>query len=178
MYIHIMINNNELIILISLLLIRFLIESKNYIDKSSKDVQSDQNNATILTTIRDHMLNEGTCSNLRKYEAAPMSSQNLLQHHEDSGIEISMKKDDNLEGEDFLERARKVSLIEFASAIMFTERSRLITKRLTMLASRFRLTTIDPNDHVDIHCVDYVNIDYVDFDRVNINYIDTDYGLD
>jgi len=55
-------------------------------------------------------MNGNTCSNLRKYEDVPLSSQELLQHHEDSGIEISsIKKDDNLEGEDFLERARKVS---------------------------------------------------------------------
>lgn len=174
-----MINNNELIMLISLLLIPFLIEeSKNYIDKSSKNVQSDQNNATTFTTIREHMLNENTCSNLRKYEGTPLSSQNLLQHHEDSGIEISpIKKDDNLEGEDFLERARKVSLIEFASAIMSTklqEQSHLITKRLIMLISRFRLITIDLNDHVDIHCVD-MNI-HVDIYRVNINYVDIDWS--
>lgn len=65
------------------------------------------------------MLNESTCSNLREQEGTPLSSQDLLRLHEDSGIEISsMKKDDNLEGEDFLERARKVSLIEFASEIV------------------------------------------------------------
>lgn len=54
------------------------------------------------------MLNES--SNLRDYEGASLSSQNLLGHHEDRGIEISsIRKDDNLEGEDFLEKARKVS---------------------------------------------------------------------
>ncbi|XP_011705984.1 PREDICTED: uncharacterized protein LOC105461199 isoform X2 [Wasmannia auropunctata] len=83
-------------------------ESKNYISKSLKKMQSDQNIATKLTKIREYMLNEGTCSNLREYEDVSLSPQDLLQHHEDSGIEMSsIKKDDNLEGEDFLERARK-----------------------------------------------------------------------
>lgn len=64
---------------------------------------------TKLTKIRDHTLNESSHSNVREYEDA--SLQDLLRHHEDSGIDMSpMKKDDNLEGEDFLERARKVSL--------------------------------------------------------------------
>ncbi|XP_071560873.1 uncharacterized protein [Temnothorax nylanderi] len=82
-------------------------ESKNYIGKNSKKVQSDQNIATKLTKIREHMLNESTCSNLKEYDGAPLSLQDLLQHHEDSGIEISspIKKDDN--SEDFLEKARK-----------------------------------------------------------------------
>ncbi|KYN22092.1 hypothetical protein ALC57_05510 [Trachymyrmex cornetzi] len=82
-------------------------ESKNYTGKSSKKVQSDQN---IATKIREQVLNESTCSNLREYEDIPLSSQNFLLH-EDSEIKISsMKKDDNLEGEDFLEKTRKVSL--------------------------------------------------------------------
>jgi len=85
-------------------------------------VQADQNIATKLTKIRKHVMNGNTCSNLREYEDVPLSSQELLQHHEDSGIEIaSMKKDDNLEGEDFLERARKVSLIELANIIVMTK---------------------------------------------------------
>lgn len=55
------------------------------------------------------MLNDSSRSDLREYE--DISSQDLLRHHEDSGIDMSpVKKDDNLEGEDFLERARKVSL--------------------------------------------------------------------
>ncbi|XP_018360288.1 PREDICTED: titin isoform X3 [Trachymyrmex cornetzi] len=79
-------------------------ESKNYTGKSSKKVQSDQN---IATKIREQVLNESTCSNLREYEDIPLSSQNFLLH-EDSEIKISsMKKDDNLEGEDFLEKTRK-----------------------------------------------------------------------
>lgn len=64
---------------------------------------------TKLTKIRDHTLNESSRSNLREYEDA--SLQDLSRYHEDSGIDMSpMKKEDNLEGEDFLERARKVSL--------------------------------------------------------------------
>lgn len=110
----------NLLLCTTLLLILFLTEeSKNYIAKSSKNIQSNQNISTKLTKIREHTLNESTCSNLREYEGATLSSQNLLRHHEDSGIEISsMKKDDNLEGEDFLERARKVSLIKFANVIV------------------------------------------------------------
>ncbi|XP_024868428.1 muscle M-line assembly protein unc-89-like isoform X5 [Temnothorax curvispinosus] len=81
-------------------------ESKNYMGKNLKKVQSDQNIATKLTKNREHMLNESTCSNLKEYDGEPLSSQDLLQHHEDSGIEISpIKKDDN--SEDFLEKARK-----------------------------------------------------------------------
>jgi len=112
-------NNNILIIFTSLLLILFLTdESKNYIDKSSKKVQADQNIATKLTKIRKPIMNGNTCSNSREYGNVPLSSQELL-HHENSGIEISsMKKNDNLEGEDFLERARKVSLIELANIIV------------------------------------------------------------
>lgn len=80
-------------------------------------VQSDRNIGTKLTKIREHMLSGSTCSNLREYEGASLSSQDLL-HHEDSGIEISsMKKDDNLE--DFLQRARKVSSI--MSTIVITK---------------------------------------------------------
>lgn len=83
-------------------------EPKNNIGKSSKKVQSDQN---IATKIREHVLDESTCSDLREYEDIPLSSQNLLRHNEDSEIKISsMKQDDNLEGEDFLEKTRKVSL--------------------------------------------------------------------
>lgn len=85
-------------------------ESKNYIDKSSKKVQSNQNIATKLTKVREHTLNESTCSNLKEYkEGVLSSSKDFLQHHEDSGIEISsMKKNDNLEDEYFLEKARKL----------------------------------------------------------------------
>ncbi|XP_018338023.1 PREDICTED: titin-like isoform X4 [Trachymyrmex septentrionalis] len=80
-------------------------ELKNYTGKNSKKMQLDQNNAT---KIREHVLNKSTCSNLKEYEDIPLPSQNLLRHHEDSEIEISsMKKDDNLEDEDFLEKTRK-----------------------------------------------------------------------
>ncbi|XP_018309584.1 uncharacterized protein [Mycetomoellerius zeteki] len=83
----------------------FTEEPKNNIGKSSKKVQSDQN---IATKIREHVLDESTCSDLREYEDIPLSSQNLLRHNEDSEIKISsMKQDDNLEGEDFLEKTRK-----------------------------------------------------------------------
>lgn len=82
-------------------------ESEKYIGKSPKKIQSNQCMTTKLTKIRDHTLNESSRSNLREYEDA--SLQDLLRHHEDSGIDMSpMKKDDNLEGEDFLERARKL----------------------------------------------------------------------
>lgn len=67
-------------------------ESEKYGDRCSKKIQSDQ----YITR-----------SDLREYE--DVSSQDLLRHHEDSGIDMSpMKKDDNLESEDFLERARKL----------------------------------------------------------------------
>ncbi|XP_072764140.1 uncharacterized protein [Anoplolepis gracilipes] len=79
-------------------------KSEKYISKYPKKIQSDQCYTTKLAKIRDHTLNES--SNLREYE--DKSSQDLLRHHEDSGIDMSpVKKDDNFEGEDFLERARK-----------------------------------------------------------------------
>ncbi|KAL6428689.1 hypothetical protein ACFW04_007940 [Cataglyphis niger] len=81
-------------------------ESEKYGDKCPKKIQSDQYITTKLTKIREHMLNDSSRSDLREYE--DISSQDLLRHHEDSGIDMSpVKKDDNLEGEDFLERARK-----------------------------------------------------------------------
>ncbi|XP_019884311.1 titin isoform X6 [Camponotus floridanus] len=82
-------------------------ESEKYIGKCpTKKIQSDQCMTTKLTKIRDHTLNESSRSNLREYEDA--SLQDLSRYHEDSGIDMSpMKKEDNLEGEDFLERARK-----------------------------------------------------------------------
>ncbi|XP_039306302.1 uncharacterized protein LOC105193639 isoform X2 [Solenopsis invicta] len=80
-------------------------ESKYYIDKK---VYSDQNISKKLMKIQEHMLNESTRSDSREYEDASLPSQDLLRRHEDNRIEISsMKKDDNLEGEDFFERARK-----------------------------------------------------------------------
>ena len=82
-------------------------EPKKYTSKSSKKVQSDQN---IATKIREHVLNESTCSNLREYEDTPLPSQNLLRHHEDNEIKISSMQKDNLEGADFLEKTKKVSL--------------------------------------------------------------------
>lgn len=82
-------------------------ESEKYIGKCPKKIQSDQCMTTKLTKIRDHTLNESSRSNLREYEDA--SLQDLSRYHEDSGIDMSpMKKEDNLEGEDFLERARKL----------------------------------------------------------------------
>lgn len=58
-------------------------------------------------------MNGSLHSDLKEYEDVSLSSQDFLRRHEDSGIEMSpIKKDDNLEGEDFLERARKVSRIE------------------------------------------------------------------
>ncbi|KAL6428690.1 hypothetical protein ACFW04_007940 [Cataglyphis niger] len=81
-------------------------KSEKYGDKCPKKIQSDQYITTKLTKIREHMLNDSSRSDLREYE--DISSQDLLRHHEDSGIDMSpVKKDDNLEGEDFLERARK-----------------------------------------------------------------------
>lgn len=81
-------------------------ESKYYIDKK---VYSDQNISKKLMKIQEHMLNESTRSDSREYEDASLPSQDLLRRHEDNRIEISsMKKDDNLEGEDFFERARKL----------------------------------------------------------------------
>ncbi|CAL1681894.1 unnamed protein product [Lasius platythorax] len=81
-------------------------ESEQYIGKCPKKVQSDQYITTKLTKIREHTLNESSRSNLKEYE--DVSSQDLLRHHEDSGIDMSpIKKDDNLEGDEFLERARK-----------------------------------------------------------------------
>lgn len=45
-----------------------------------------------------------------------LSLKEYTRHREDSGIEMSpTKKDENLEGQDFLERARKVSSIESSS---------------------------------------------------------------
>lgn len=45
-----------------------------------------------------------------------LSLKEYTRHHEDSGIEMSpTKKEDCLEGQDFLERARKVSSIEDSS---------------------------------------------------------------
>ncbi|XP_012061613.1 PREDICTED: uncharacterized protein LOC105624873 [Atta cephalotes] len=79
-------------------------EPKKYTGKSSKKVQSDQN---IATKIREHVLNESTCSNLKEYEDTPLPSQNLLRHYEDSEIKISSMQKDNLEDEDFLEKTRK-----------------------------------------------------------------------
>lgn len=65
-------------------------------------------------------MNESSRSNLKEYE--DVSSQDLLRHHEDSGIDMSpIKKDDNLEGDEFLERARKVSL---GSRYFFDDRQR------------------------------------------------------
>lgn len=94
-------------------------ESEKYIGKSPK-IQSDQYITTKLTKLRDHTLNENLHSNLKEYE--DISSHDLLRHHEDSGIDMSpIKKDDNLEGEEFLERARKVSL---ASQYFFYDRQR------------------------------------------------------
>lgn len=81
-------------------------DSEKYIEKCPKKMQP--NVCTKLTKVREHTLNER--SGFREYEDAALSTQDLLRHHEDSGIEMSpMKKDDNSEGEDFLERARKVS---------------------------------------------------------------------
>ncbi|XP_067210497.1 uncharacterized protein zormin isoform X3 [Linepithema humile] len=74
----------------------------------SISIQPDENVTTKLTKIREHTLNETSRSDLKEYEDVSMSSQDFLRRHEDSGIEMSpIKKDDNLEGEDFLERARK-----------------------------------------------------------------------
>jgi hypothetical protein len=88
-------------------IINFLIEeSEKYIDKSPKIVQPDQNVTMKLTK-----MNGTLHSDSKEYEDVPMSLQDILRRHEDSGIEMSpIKKDDNLEGEDFFERARKVSL--------------------------------------------------------------------
>ncbi|XP_014485705.1 PREDICTED: uncharacterized protein LOC106750117 isoform X2 [Dinoponera quadriceps] len=85
-------------------------DSDKYVEKCPKKVQSDQNIATKFAKVREHALNESSRSatGLREYEDVALSTQDLLRHHEDSGIEMSpMKKDDNSEGEDFLERARK-----------------------------------------------------------------------
>lgn len=62
----------------------------------------------------------------------------LMRHHEDSGIEMSpMKKDDNLEGDDFLERARKVSPL----APSIGERRRKYIRRPITIAKRQRALT-------------------------------------
>lgn len=82
-------------------------ESEKYITKCPKYVQSDQNITTKFTN------NENSRSNLKEYEDVLLFSQDVSRHHEDSGIDMSpIKKDDNLEDDEFLEKARKVSPIE------------------------------------------------------------------
>ncbi|KAL0100113.1 hypothetical protein PUN28_019517 [Cardiocondyla obscurior] len=81
-------------------------ESKSYDSESPKKIQLDQNVAMKLNIIRETP-HESTNANVKEYEDTPLSSQSFLQH-EHSGIEMSsIKKNDTLEGEDFLERARK-----------------------------------------------------------------------
>lgn len=85
-------------------------DSDKYIEECPRKVQSGQDVSTKLAKVRELALNENSRS---AYEDDPsLSTEDLLRHHDDSGIEMSpMKKDDSTEGEDFLERARKVSAI-------------------------------------------------------------------
>jgi len=93
-------------------------ESEKYIGRCPKEAQLDQSITAKLAKIREHTLSDSSHSNLK--EGVSLSSQDLSRHHEDSGIEMSpMKKDDNLEGEDYLERARKVSTVDDGSIPLF-----------------------------------------------------------
>lgn len=73
-------------------------DSEKYIEKCPRGIQSDQNATAKFTKVREHALTESSRAALREHEEPSLSTQELLRHHEDSGIEMSpMKKDDNSE---------------------------------------------------------------------------------